>query len=59
MAMRLALLLAGVWLGALVASWVVATVNFRMVDHVLGPFVLLDLTKAALLSALALLLSRR
>ena len=37
MALRLALLLAGVWLGALVASWAVATVNFRMVDRVLGP----------------------
>ena len=37
MALRLALLLAGVWLGALGASWAVATVNFRMVDHVLGP----------------------
>ena len=37
MAGRLALLLAGVWLGALVASWAVATVNFRMVDRVLGP----------------------
>ncbi|HET8647676.1 MAG TPA: hypothetical protein VFO85_19410, partial [Vicinamibacteria bacterium] len=31
-----ALVLAGVWLGALVASWVAATVNFRTVDRVLG-----------------------
>ena len=37
MASRVALLLAGVWLGALVTSWAVATVNFRMVDRVLGP----------------------
>jgi hypothetical protein len=35
--LRLALLLTGVWLGALLASWAVATVNFRMVDRVLGP----------------------
>jgi hypothetical protein len=33
----MALLLTGVWLGMLVASWVAATVNFRTVDHVLGP----------------------
>jgi hypothetical protein len=33
----LALLLTGFWLGMLVASWVAATVNFRTVDHVLGP----------------------
>jgi hypothetical protein len=32
-----ALLLTGFWLGMLVASWVLATVNFRTVDHVLGP----------------------
>jgi hypothetical protein len=32
-----ALLLTGFWLGMLVASWVAATVNFRTVDHVLGP----------------------
>lgn len=37
MALRLALLLTGVWLGALLASWAVATANFRMVDRVLGP----------------------
>lgn len=30
-----ALVLTGVWLGALLASWVAATVNFRTVDHVL------------------------
>jgi hypothetical protein len=36
MASRLALLLAGAWLGALLASWAVATVNFRTVDRVLG-----------------------
>jgi hypothetical protein len=33
----MALLLTGFWLGLLVASWVTATVNFRTVDHVLGP----------------------
>ncbi|HEY6551942.1 MAG TPA: hypothetical protein VI669_01230 [Vicinamibacteria bacterium] len=33
----IALLLGGFWLGLLVASWVAATVNFRSVDHVLGP----------------------
>lgn len=33
----LALLLTGLWLGLLVASWVAATVNFRTVDAVLGP----------------------
>jgi hypothetical protein len=32
----LALVLTGLWLGALVASWVAATVNFRTVDRVLG-----------------------
>jgi hypothetical protein len=32
-----ALLLTGFWLGMLVASWAAATVNFRTVDHVLGP----------------------
>jgi hypothetical protein len=31
-----ALVLVGVWLGALMASWVAATVNFRTVDRVLG-----------------------
>jgi hypothetical protein len=31
------LVLLGAWLGMLVASWVVATVNFRTVDRVLGP----------------------
>jgi hypothetical protein len=31
-----ALLLAGVWLGALLASWAAATVTFRTVDRVLG-----------------------
>ena len=35
MAGRLALLLAGIWLGALVLSWFVATANFRVVDRVL------------------------
>ena len=34
---RLLLLLAGFWLGILMASWVMATVNFRTVDRVLGP----------------------
>jgi hypothetical protein len=33
----MALPLTGFWLGMLVASWVAATVNFRTVDHVLGP----------------------
>jgi hypothetical protein len=33
----LALLLVGAWLGVLLASWGVATLNFRMVDRVLGP----------------------
>jgi hypothetical protein len=36
MAGRLALLLTGVWLGALVLSWAIATTNFRTVDRVLG-----------------------
>jgi hypothetical protein len=31
-----ALVLAGLWLGALFASWVAASVNFRTVDRVLG-----------------------
>lgn len=35
MASRLALLLTGIWLGALVFSWAVATLNFRTVDRVL------------------------
>jgi hypothetical protein len=33
----LAVLLLGLWLGMLIASWVVATINFRTVDRVLGP----------------------
>jgi hypothetical protein len=33
---RLGLLVAGLWLGLLIASWVAATVNFRTVDTVLG-----------------------
>jgi hypothetical protein len=33
----MALLVTGSWLGMLAASWVAATVNFRTVDHVLGP----------------------
>lgn len=37
MARSLSLWLLGLWLGALVASWAVATVNFRTVDRVLGP----------------------
>jgi hypothetical protein len=32
----LSLVVCGLWLGALLASWVVASVNFRMVDQVLG-----------------------
>jgi hypothetical protein len=32
-----ALLLTGLWLGFLLASWAAATVNFRSVDRVLGP----------------------
>ena len=31
----LVLILLGCWLGALVTSWIVASANFRMVDHVL------------------------
>jgi len=34
---RLFLVVAGFWLGMLAASWVMATVNFRTVDRVLGP----------------------
>jgi hypothetical protein len=34
---RAALFLAGLWAGGLLASWVVATMNFRTVDRVLGP----------------------
>lgn len=34
---RLALLVLGAWLGVLVASSAVATVNFRTVDRLLGP----------------------
>jgi hypothetical protein len=34
---RLLLVVTGFWLGLLAASWVMATVNFRTVDHVLGP----------------------
>jgi len=34
---RLVLVLAGFWLGMLVASWLMATANFRAVDRVLGP----------------------
>jgi hypothetical protein len=34
---RLSLLLVGLWLGLLVASSAVATVNFRTVDRLLGP----------------------
>jgi len=33
----MALLVTGLWLGMLVASWALATVNFRTVDAVLGP----------------------
>lgn len=33
----MALLVTGFWLGMLVASWALATVNFRTVDAVLGP----------------------
>jgi hypothetical protein len=32
-----ALLVAGLWLGLLVASWLAATASFRSVDRVLGP----------------------
>jgi hypothetical protein len=34
---RLLLVLLGLWLGLLLASWVIAGVNFRTVDRVLGP----------------------
>lgn len=37
MSRPLQLVLLGLWLGMLVASWVMATVNFRTVDRVLGP----------------------
>ena len=37
MSRTLTVLLLGLWLGMLVASWIVATVNFRTVDRVLGP----------------------
>ena len=35
--LRASLLTAGVWLGFLVASWVVATLSFRSADRVAGP----------------------
>jgi hypothetical protein len=34
---RLLLVVSGFWLGMLVASWVMATVDFRAVERVLGP----------------------
>jgi len=34
---RLLLVVLGLWLGLLLASWVVATASFRTVDRVLGP----------------------
>ena len=34
---RSGLFLLGLWLGLVLASWAVATVNFRTVDRVLGP----------------------
>jgi hypothetical protein len=34
---RLLLVLLGLWLGLLLASWIIADVNFRTVDRVLGP----------------------
>ena len=34
---RPCLVLLGLWLGLVLASWAVATVNFRTVDRVLGP----------------------
>jgi hypothetical protein len=37
MSSRVALLVTGLWLGLLFASWVAASVNFRTVDTVLGP----------------------
>ncbi len=37
MSRGLALLLTGLWLGMLVASWIAATASFRGVDRVLGP----------------------
>ncbi len=37
MGRSLAVGLAGVWLGLLVASWLIASLNFRTVDRVLGP----------------------
>jgi hypothetical protein len=41
-----ALLLTGLWLGALVASWVAASTNFRTVDRVLGPTVRPELAQS-------------
>lgn len=37
MSRPLTVLLLGLWLGMLLASWVVATINFRTADRVLGP----------------------
>lgn len=37
MARPLSLLLLGLWLGLLVASWAAATASFRVTDRVLGP----------------------
>jgi hypothetical protein len=35
---KLALLLLGAWVGVLAGSWVMATVNLRAADRVLGPY---------------------
>jgi hypothetical protein len=37
MSRGLALVVAGLWLGMLVTSWITATASFRCVDRVLGP----------------------
>jgi hypothetical protein len=42
---RLALVVLGLWLGMLIASWVAASVNFRTVDRVLGPDVRPEVTQ--------------
>lgn len=43
MSRSVALLVTGLWLGMLVASWVAATASFRAVDRVLGPEIRLEL----------------
>ena len=59
MSRPLTVLLLGLWLGMLLASWVVATINFRTVDRVLGPGSGTDLVKALVLAAEAWVFIRR